>query len=83
MAFENPFVLDTEEYTRNVDPFGQALHQYATYLHQMTGKPYDECKLGAQRVIKSGKHKSITNPEVVFFQRGNNGDRDKQTTDLY
>lgn len=83
MTTENPFVLSLDKYVRQLDPIGQAMEQYAVFLHKMTGKSMSECKAGVAKIIKERKHPTIRNPEVDFFFRGDNGDRNKETTTLH
>lgn len=73
----NPFVLSTDEYQRNVDPFGQAVDQYTQYLVQMTGKPYDECKAGVRKILKERRNGKMRDPKVTHFRRKDNGDREQ------
>lgn len=78
----NPFILDADNYKRNVDPFGQAIEQYTHYLVQMTGKPYEECKEGVKRILKEKRNGRMRDPTVLHFRRKENGDREQQECGL-
>lgn len=78
---ENAFLKDPEYYQRDIDPIKQYADQTAFFLSTMSGLGLDECRSRIVAGIKAKKIKAH-DPEVVFYQRGDNGDRTKETRRL-
>lgn len=78
---ENAFLKDPEWYQRDINPIVQYVDQMSFFTSVMTGVPREQCR---EKIIAGIKSKKInaSDPEVVFFQRGDNGDRYKETTRL-
>lgn len=77
----NPFVLEKEEYKRDISVLRQYVESGTLYLSKMTGKPLEECKQSILRNIRPGGKYEFKDPAVKFLERGDNGDRvEKQTT---
>jgi len=80
--YKNPFVLETNEYKREIDPLNQYLEQSAKYLVITKGIEYG-CALDfVKRVLKDGSFPKANNPNVTYLERQENGDREKKTTKL-
>lgn len=82
LAQANPFVLPRESYQRDLNILQVYLKDSATYLHQMTGKPYDVCFEWVVKQIKPGGKFPFKDPRVKFLERQDNGDREIQETTL-
>lgn len=78
---ENAFLKDPEYYTRDINPIVQYVEQMSFFTSVMTGRDIEECR---KRIIAGVKAKKInaSDPEVVFYERGDNGDRYKESTRL-
>lgn len=79
---KNAFLLDPDQYRRSLDPIGGWMKQSALYASRMLGKPYEQCLSHLRKKLKS-KEIKVTNPTVVYYQRGDNGDKHKKTIPLY
>lgn len=79
MQKENPFVLPLNEYHRDLNILSHYVKDVATYLSIETGRPIDECVDFVKSSLRpDGKH-PFKDPEVVYLDRGDNGDRVKKT----
>lgn len=78
---ENSFLLPTEEYVRSISPVKDWIKQTALYASRMTGKPYDACVKHLESKLRD-KVIPFTNPQIVCFERDDNGDRNKAITTL-
>ena len=74
---ENTFLLPLDEYQQDLDIVKQAISQLATYSSKMLGKPYDECYNYLWKKLKN-KELPFHNPETIYYERGDNGDREKK-----
>ena len=79
---ENPFVLGSKEYIRDINVLGHYVRDSATYLSLMTDKPIDECVTFVKHTLKSGGSLALVDPEVRYLNRDENEDRAKATTTL-
>lgn len=79
---KNAFLLDTDQYRRSLDPIGDWMKQSALYASRMLGKPYEQCLSHLRKKLKAKEIKPF-NPTVVYYQRGDNGDKHKKTIPLY
>lgn len=81
MTFVNPFILDKNEYKREIDPVKQYIEQSAVYLQIQTNKTLEECKTIVINIIKNKTHPSIRDPKITYAERQANGDRvEKEST---
>lgn len=78
---ENPFLLSPDEYVRSVNPIKDWAMQAAWYASRMLDKDYHQCLAHIQNKLKNNQT-SLKDPNVVFFYRGENGDKTKQTAPL-
>lgn len=78
---QNNFLLPAEDYQRSISPVKDWIKQTALYASKMTGKNYDACVAHLEKKLKS-KAVPFMNPMVVYFERGENGDREKQMCTL-
>lgn len=78
---ENNFLLPAEEYQRAISPVKDWIKQTALYASKMTGKPLDACVKHLEAKLKA-KAIPFNNPQVIHFERAENGDREKTTSSL-
>lgn len=76
--FENPFVLPKQDYKRDINVLHHYVEDGALALQIETGAPYQTC---LDFVKRKAKEKMI-DPNVQFFERGDNGDRSKKQQPL-
>jgi hypothetical protein len=75
----NPFFLDGSEYVRDIDVLKHYLRDQALYLSKMTGKDIETCTDFVKRAIQPGGKFAFKDPDVVFLERKENGDRVETT----
>lgn len=74
------FLLSPEQYQRDLNVVGNALHDYARYLEKMRGVKFEDGIEFAKSVIgKDGKF-PIKNPVVTIIDKDKNGDRHVRKT---
>lgn len=78
---ENNFLLPADDYQRSISPVKDWMKQTATYASLMTGKPYEACYNHLQKKLQD-KEINFTNPKVIYFERGSNGDKEKTVAPL-
>lgn len=78
---ENPFLLPTDHYQREISPIKDWAEQTAWYASRMLGKPYEECLEHLKAKVHAGQV-GMKDPSVVFYHRAENGDRHKQAAPL-
>lgn len=89
----SPFILEKNQYKRNLNPFKSYIEQAALYLSVKYEKPIDEClswikenvKIKSDdgsNFIKKYDDLSITNPKVTYISKDENGDRKLDETTL-
>ena len=78
---ENNFLLPPEQYERSINPLGDWLKQTALYASKMTGKSFEACVKHLKKKLNN-KEIPISNPTVLYYERGENGDREKKTIPL-
>lgn len=78
---KNAFLLDTDSYQREVTPIKDWMHQAAWHASVRLNKPFEACLSHIQKKMKEGAV-SFKDPTVVFFHRGENGDKHKKTAPL-
>lgn len=78
----NSFIRPADFYQRNINPVADYIHQNAFYLHKMTDRPVDYCRDYITDGIRNKRFLGINDPQVVFFERGDNGDREPTVLSL-
>lgn len=79
----NPFVLNKNEYQRDINVLKHYVQDSARYLSQMTGKPYEECITFVKKSVKPGGEFGFVDPTIEYLERGDNGDRVKKVGTLH
>lgn len=74
----NPFVLDANQYKRNLTLMKDYLDDTSLYLSTMTGKPLEECRAYVRASISKGGKFAFKDPRIMFLERGENGDREQK-----
>jgi hypothetical protein len=72
---DNPFVLPSSSYKRDINVLGYYIQDCATYLHQMTGAPIEECTTFVKTEMRPGGQFQFVDPKIVYLEREDNGDR--------
>lgn len=75
---ENPFVLPSASYTRDISILKAYVQDSAKYISKMTGRPVAECLDFVSRQVRPGGQFALQDPEVIFLEREENGDRIKK-----
>lgn len=78
MSDNNPFVLPKKEYKRDINVLKHYVQDTATYLAQMTGRPLNECLSFVRDQVRPGGQFEFKDPQIVYMERGENGDREKK-----
>lgn len=78
----NPFVLPAEQYKRDINVLGHYQRDAALYVSKMTGRPVEECLEFVKRSVGPGGQFEFKDPDILFLERGENGDRFKKTGKL-
>lgn len=78
MQFENPFVLPSSQYVRDLNVRRHYVSDAACYLNLMTGKDVEQCEEFVVRSLKPGGMFEFRDPKVMYLERGDNGDRKKK-----
>ena len=72
----NPFVLPTSEYKRDIDPVGHYIEQATEFLAIRTKRSKEECQEFVKASIRNRTlFPEIRNPKMRYFERQENGDR--------
>lgn len=80
---KNPFVLNKEDYKRNLNPLKDYVNQCSLYLSKMTGKSIEECKSYVVNNLKQGGKFEFKDPAITYLERQDNGDRIKKNGTMY
>lgn len=76
----NPFVYQPQEYTRYINPLKTYVDDAAFYLSTQTGDDIQQCREFVLAQIREGGQFQLKDPGITYFQRMDNGDREKKTT---
>ena len=76
----NVFKKDSKDYTNNMDPFKHYGILTSNYVSTMLNIDKEESKKLVLSYIKENKR--FNNPRVIFYERDENGNRDKKVTTL-
>lgn len=82
MSYDNPFVLATSEYRRDIDVLKHYVDDAAAYIQIMTGAPKERALEFVRTQIRPGGKFAFRDPAVLLLEREDNGDRVKKTTTL-
>jgi len=74
----NPFVLEKNEYRRDLRIFEFYKRDAATYLSAMTNKPIEECRAFVEHAISKDGRFPFRDPRIIYLEREDNGDRVKK-----
>lgn len=66
---ENPFVLNKEEYKRDIDPIGHYVLQAKHYLSRSTGASLQECEEYLKKQISAGGKFEFKDPVIKHTER--------------
>lgn len=83
MQGDGLFLKEHETYQRSINPVSQYVHQAAIYLSKMTQHPYEQCREWVSSMLKNNQTYPIRNPTIEYFERGDNGDRYKDSSGLH
>lgn len=75
---ENFFVLNRDEYTRDLDVVKHYVEDTALYLHKHTGQPVESCKSFVINQIGKGGERELTEPTVLSLTKKTPGNREKE-----
>lgn len=78
MTATNPFVLDTSQYKREIAPLRQYVEDVSMALHISEGITLEEAKKFVITSLKPGGLFEFKDPEITYFERGENGDREEK-----
>ena len=76
MSSTSVFLKPEQHYQRKIDPIGQYVDQNTFYLHRSTGEPIEVCRDYIVSSIKQKKFVDVRDPKVIYFERGENLDRE-------
>lgn len=78
----NVFVLERDQYKRDIDVIKHAVNQYAAYLQLRSGKELSFCLDYVRKQLRPGGRFEFRDPVIKMLERGANGDRDHAETTL-
>ena len=76
------FTRPLEEYQREINPFIEYKKQSAFYISKVKGISKEEAFSKVEKAI-ADKTISFTDPAVICYERGENGDTDKTAISLF
>lgn len=79
MTAINPFVLEKEEYQRNLKLLRHYVEDTTLALMLSSGDPEDVCRKFVIEGLKPGGIFEFNDPEIVYLERQENGDRIEKT----
>lgn len=74
----NPFVLNPENYKRDLNIMGHYVKDASTYLSKMTGRSVEECVLFIRKSLAKGGEFEFRDPVIQYTERDDKGDREIQ-----
>ena len=75
MTTINPFVLDKEEYQRELNPLQHYIEDAVKFLTTMTGDSVEKCTAFVKDSLKKGGIFEFKDPSVKYYERVNYEDR--------
>ena len=79
---ENPFVLKSDEYTRDLNVIKGYFDQNTHFLHRMTGRPVEDCQSFLRETLGKGGKFPLHDPKVHILRKESPGNRIKDETRL-
>lgn len=79
----NPFVLNPENYKRDLNIMGHYVKDASTYLSKMTGRSVEECGLFIRKSLAKGGEFQFRDPVIQYTERDDKGDRELKEGTLY
>ncbi|MNU19661.1 hypothetical protein D3C71_78940 [compost metagenome] len=80
--YDNPFVLPTDSYKRDLNVLKHYIDDQALHLHVATGDPLAECEAFVRKAIGPGGVHELKDPTVYYLERNEHGDRQKKQTTM-
>lgn len=81
MTAENPFVLDKDQYKRDINVLQHYVQDVSKFLSVMTGDPVEKCMAFVKDNLKPGGAFEFKDPNITYLERVNYEDRvEKQGT---
>lgn len=80
---DHPFVLEREEYKRDIDPIRQYIDNAATFINKQRNVDYETAKEYVVRNLKPGGRFPFKDPTAYYLERNEVGDREKKSSGLY
>lgn len=81
MTVQNPFVLEKQDYVRDINFLKHYVEDAALFLSKMTGDPVEKTRAFVTENLRPGGLFEFKDPSILYFDRGENGDRvEKQGT---
>lgn len=75
MDLRNAYILPDAEYKRDLNFIEGYMNDNALYLSLMTQDSFDECKQFVVEQSKPGGMFALTNPNITYLEKDDNGDR--------
>lgn len=75
---QDVFLRDDDFYTRDLNHVVQYINQTGFYVSKMKSMPIEQARQKVRAIVKA----SIHNPTVVYYERGDNLDKNKVSTTL-
>lgn len=72
---DNPFVLPTSSYKRDINVLGYYIQDCASYVSLMTDVPIEQCVNYVKTEMRPGGQFEFKDPKIVYLERADNGDR--------
>ena len=82
MTSTNPFVLQPNEYKRDLNVVGHYTRDAAMYLHKRTGESLERCVEFVRKRVTPSHPQGIKNPDALILSRNKHGDRQKGVVPL-
>ena len=79
---KNPFILDADDYKRDIGVLNNAVKDTANYLHMSTGKDFKACVDYVRKQLAPGGRFAYVDKKITFLERTEEGDRAKREEGL-
>lgn len=83
MTTENPFVLNKEDYKRDIHFIRDYVRDATNFLSTSTGKSPEECEAWIKKQLSKDGRFAFKDPEVTYLERNKYGDRVEKKTTLW
>lgn len=74
----NPFVLDSKDYKRDINIVKHYVEQQAAYLSASTGKDLNTCMNFVKSTLRKGGQFEFKDPKIKYLERNDKGDREEK-----